>query len=85
MSHVDGWTMGGQKNSVIVAWQPMRDRENRSEQCVGAEVKKCVKDAMETQSCEYGFILYWVNCKYYGSKEATILISVLCLIGTCYV
>ena len=56
MSHVDWWPMGGQKNSVIVAWQPMRDRENRSGQCIGAEVKKFVKDVMETQSCEYGFI-----------------------------
>ena len=71
MSHVDGWPMGGQKNSAIMAQQPMRNRENRSGQCIGTEVKNFVKDVMETQSCEYGFILYWANCKYYGSKEAT--------------
>ena len=85
MSHGDGWPMGGQKNSVIMAWQPMRDRGNRSGQCIGAEVKKFVKDVMEIQSCEYGFILYLVNHRYYGSKEATSLISVLCVMGTCYV
>ena len=52
---------------------------------MGAKVKKIVKDVMETQSCEYGFILYWTNHRYYGSKEATGLISVLCVVGTCYV
>ena len=37
---------------------------------MGAEGKKFVKDVMETRSCEYGFILNWINCRYYGSKEA---------------
>ena len=77
--------MGGQKNSVVMAQQPMRDRKNRLGWCIGTEVKKIVKDVMETQSCEYGFILYWMNCRYYGSKEATSLISVLCVMGTCYI
>ena len=45
--------------------------------------EKFVKDVMETQSCEYGFILYLTNCRYYGSKEVTGLISVSCMMGTC--
>ena len=68
-----------------MAWQPMRDRKNRSGWHIGTEVKNFVKDVMGTQSCEYGFILYWVKCRDYGSKEATSLISVLCVMGTCYV
>ena len=48
MSHVDGWPMGGLENSVVMAWQPMRDRENRSGWCIGTEVEKIVKDVMET-------------------------------------
>ena len=77
--------MGGLKNSVIMAQQPMRGRKNRSGQCIGTEVKKFVKDVMETRSCEYGFILYWMNHRYYGSKEATGLINVLYVMATCYV
>ena len=77
--------MGGQKISVIMAQQPMRDRENSSVQHIGTKVKQFVKDVMETRNCEYGFILYWMNHRYYGSKEATSLISVLCIMGTCYV
>ena len=57
MSHVDGWPMGRLENLVIVAWQPMRDRKNRSGWCISAKVEKFVKDVMEMQSCEYGFIL----------------------------
>ena len=80
-----GWPMGGQETQFAVAQQPMRDRKNRSGQHIGAEVKNFVKNVMETWSCEYGFILYQVKCRYYGSKEAASLISVLCVMGTCYV
>ena len=40
--------MGRLENSVIVAWQPMRDRKNRSGWCVDTEVEKFVKGVMET-------------------------------------
>ena len=51
------WPKGGMENSVVVAQQPMRDRKNRSGWCIGTKVERLVKDVMETQSCEYGFIL----------------------------
>ena len=54
-------TNGRRGNAVAVAWQPMRDRKNRSGWCVGAEVKNFVKDVMETQSCEHGFICIGQN------------------------
>ena len=57
MSHVNGWPMGRLLNLVIMAWQPTRDRKNRSGWCIGTKVEKFVKDVIETQSCEYGFIL----------------------------
>ena len=50
---------------------------------MGAEEKKFVKDVMETQSCEYGFILNWINHRYYGSKGAISLKIVLCKSGAC--
>ena len=48
---------------VIMDQPPMSDRENGLGWCVGAEVKNLGKDIMETQSGEYGFILYWPKCK----------------------
>ena len=33
---------------------------------------------METRSCEYGFILKWINCSYYASKEA-IGLKIVCV------
>ena len=43
----------------------------------GAEVKNFVKDVMETQSCEYGFILKRINCIYYAYKEV-ISLKIVC-------
>ena len=40
--------------------------------------KKNVKDVMETWSCEYGFILKWINCSYYASKEV-ISLKIVCI------
>ena len=40
----------------------MRDRENVLGWCLGDEMKNFGKDVMETQSGEYGFILYWPKC-----------------------
>ena len=59
MSHVDRWPMGGLKNSVIVAWQPMRGRENRLGQHIGTEVKKFVKDVMETRAVN--MVLFYIG------------------------
>ena len=47
----------------------MSDRRNGLEQGVCAEVKKFVKDVIETPSCEYGFILKWNNCSFYAYKD----------------
>ena len=47
---------------VTMTWQPMRDRKNVLGWCMGEEVKNFGKDFMETQSGEYGFILYWPKC-----------------------
>ena len=69
---------------VTVVWQPMSNRKSGLGWCMGAEVKNFVKDVMETQSCEYGFILYWVKCRYFGFKEATGWIRVLCVMGAFY-
>ena len=77
-------TNGRTENAVTMAWQPMRDRKNRLGQCMGTEVKNFVKDVMETRSCGYGFILYWAKCRYFGFKEATVWISVLCVMGAFY-
>ena len=46
-----------------MVWPPMSDRENGLGWCMGAEVKNFGKDIMETQSSEYGFILYLLKCK----------------------
>ena len=40
--------MGRLENSVIMAWQLMRDKENMSGWCIGAKVEKFVKDVVET-------------------------------------
>ena len=48
MSHVDGWPIGRLENLVVMAWQPMRDKRNRSGWCIGTKVEKIVKDVMET-------------------------------------
>ena len=85
MSHVVLVTNGRTGNVVTMAWQPLSDRENRLGWGMGAEVKNFVKDVMETQSCEYGFILYWVKCEVFEIKEVTGQISVSCVMGTCYV
>ena len=42
--------------------QPMRDRENVLGWCMGDEVENFGKGILETQSGEYGFILYWSKC-----------------------
>ena len=47
----------------------MSNKRNGLEQCKGTKVKNVVKDVMETQTCEYGFILKWVNCIYYEYKD----------------
>ena len=77
-------TNGRTGKAVTVVWQPMSDRESGLGWCMGAEVKNFVKDIMETQSCEYGFILYWAKCRYFVFKEATRWISVLCVMGAFY-
>ena len=41
----------------------MSDGKNWLGWCMGAEVKNLGKDVMETQSGEYGFILYRLKCK----------------------
>ena len=40
-------------------------------------MKNFVKDVMETQSCEYGFILKRINCIYYAYKEV-ISLKIVC-------
>ena len=56
----------------------MSNRRNRLGWGKGAEVKNFVKDVMETQSCEYGFILKWINCIYYSYKEV-ISLKIVCI------
>ena len=56
------------RNWVAGAWEPMSDKRNWLGWCRGAKVKNFVKDVMETQSCEYGFILKWINCIYDAYK-----------------
>ena len=56
------------RNWVAGAWEPMSNRRSGLGQCKGAEVKNFVKDVMKTQSCEYGFILKWINCVYYAYR-----------------
>ena len=48
----------------------MSGRRNGLGQGKGTEAKNFVKDVTETHSCEYGFILKWINHSYYTSKEA---------------
>ena len=55
----------------------MSNRRNGLGWCEGAKVKYFVKDVMETQSCEYGFILKWINCVYYAYKEV-ISLKIVC-------
>ena len=61
----------------------MSDGRNGLGWCVGAKAKKIVKDVMETWSCEYGFILNWINHRYYGSKGANSLKIVWWKGGAC--
>ena len=56
----------------------MSDRRNGLGWGEGTEAKKIVKDVMETQICEYGFILKWINHSYYASKEA-IGLKIVCI------
>ena len=46
---------------------------------MGGKVKNFGKDVMETQSGEYGFILYWPRCGIVWIKEATGWIRVPCV------
>ena len=66
------------KNRVAEAWEPMSNRRNGLGWGVFAEAKKFVKDVMETQSCEHGFILKWINHRYYASKEM-ISLKIVCV------
>ena len=59
MSHVDGWPMVGQKNSVIVAQQPMRGRENRSGWCIGTKVKNLSKMSWRLEAVS--MILFYIG------------------------
>ena len=43
--------------------QPMRDKENVLTWCMGDGVKNVGKDIMEARRGEYGFILYWPECR----------------------
>ena len=65
-------------NWVAVAWEPMSDKGNGLGWCKGIKVKNFIKNVMETQSCEYGFILNWISGRNYGSQKATSVIIVLC-------
>ena len=56
----------------------MSDRRNGLGWGEGAEVKNFVKDVMETQSCEYGLILKWINCSYYAYK-GEISLKIVCM------
>ena len=66
------------KNWVAEAWEPMCNRRNGLGWGKGTEAKHFVKDVMETQSCEYGFILRWINCSYYVYKEV-ISLKIVCI------
>ena len=55
----------------------MSNRRNGLGWCKGVEVKNVVKDVMETQSCEYGFILKWINCVYYAYRDV-INLKIVC-------
>ena len=61
----------------------MSDRRNQLGWCMGNEVKKFVRDVMETWNWEYGFIIKWINCGYYGSKEEVGLKIVWWKSGAC--
>ena len=56
----------------------MNNRRNGLGWGKGAKAKKLVKDVMETQSCEYGFILKWINHSYYTYKEVVGL-KIVCI------
>ena len=56
----------------------MSNRRNGLQWGKGAKAKTIVKDVVETQSCEYGFILKWINHRYYASKEA-IGLKIVCV------
>ena len=65
------------ENWAAGAWEPMSNKRNRLGQCGGTKVKNFVKDVMETQSSEYGFILKWINCIYYAYKDV-INLKIVC-------
>ena len=73
-----------EKNWVAKAWEPMSDRRNGLGWGKGTKAKNFVKDVMETRSCEYGFILKWINHIYYAYKEVVSL-KIVCIRVDCAV
>ena len=73
------------KNWVVMALHPMNNKENRSGQCIGAEVKNLSKISWRLEAVSMVLCYVGLNHRYYGTMEATGLIIVLCKSGACCV
>ena len=79
MSHVSQWPMRGLEMQLPWLSNQWGIGKNVLGWCMGDEVKNFGKDIMETQSSEYGFILYWPECRIDWIREATSWIRVSCV------
>ena len=68
-----------------MALHPMNSKENKSGQCICTEVKNLSKMSWRLRAVSMVLCYIGLDHRYYGSKEATGLIIVLCKSGACCV
>ena len=66
------------KNWGAEAWEPMSNRRNGLGQGEGTKGKNVSKMSWRPKAVSMVFILKWINCSYYTSKEV-ISLKIVCI------